>query len=374
MSTGFDNEISRRKARQFEICVDPKAYAIEGRRSRFEGVGFVHRALPELDSRAVDTSLDFLGHRIALPLLVSCMTGGSESGGLMNRALAQAAQSARIPVGIGSIRVLFRRPELFEQFHVKPSAPDVPVIANLGAVQLRELGRDAVIETARRLEVQALALHLNVGQELFQPEGDRDFRGLKDAIARLCEASPIPVIVKETGFGISPADARGLLDAGVAYVDLAAAGGTNWVLVESYRISEEESDVAREFEDWGLPTAVLLLALSRRARAGTAAGASASPASRIIASGGIRSGVEIAKALALGADLAGIALPFARAIHEGGAEAALRLVRKLAAALRTVMTLTGSADLEALRAAALTIDADLSAAADELLRAEDSRR
>lgn len=373
MSTGFDNEISRRKARQFEICVDEKRYSVESRRGRFDGLGFIHRALPELDSRAVDTSLEFLGHRIALPLLVSCMTGGSEEGGSMNRALAEAAQAARIPVGTGSIRILFRRPELFEQFHVKPFAPDVPVIANLGAVQLREVGQETVIETARRLEVQALALHLNVGQELFQSEGDRDFRGLKEAIARLCESSPIPIIVKETGFGISPSDTRSLLEAGVAYVDLAAAGGTNWVLVESYRIPEEESAIAREFEDWGMPTAVLLLALSRqRATAAVATGATAA-GSRLIASGGLRSGVEIAKALALGAELAGIALPFARAVHEGGTEAALRLIRRLETSLRTVMTLTGCVDVRALRRAPLRVDPSLSAAADELLRVEEQR-
>ena len=371
----FDSEISDRKARHFEICVDPASYSVESRIGRFDELGFVHRALPELDSRAVDTSLLFLGHRIALPLLISCMTGGSRSGGLLNRALAAAAQSARIPVGTGSIRILFREPELFDQFHVKPVAPDVPVIANLGAVQLREIGRDRVIEMLRRLEVQALAVHLNAGQELFQPGGDRDFRGLGEVVARFCEASPLPVIVKETGFGIAPADVESLLGSGVAYVDLAAAGGTNWVLVESYRLPEEEFAVAREFADWGLPLALLLLALSRRRKASAPSGAARrdSPDARVIASGGLRTGLDVAKALALGASLAGMALPFARAVHEAGTEAALRLIGRVESSLRTAMTLTGSVDLSALRAAPLRIEPALSAAADELLRAEDAR-
>jgi isopentenyl-diphosphate delta-isomerase type 2 len=371
----FDSEISDRKARHFEICVDPANYSVESRIGRFDELGFVHRALPELDSRTVDTSLSFLGHRIALPLLISCMTGGSRSGGRLNLALAAAAQSARIPVGTGSIRILFREPELFDQFHVKPVAPDVPVIANLGAVQLREIGPDRVIEMLRRLEVQALAVHLNAGQELFQPGGDRDFRGLGEAVARFCEASPLPVIVKETGFGIAPADVESLLGSGVAYVDLAAAGGTNWVLVESYRLPEEEFAVAREFADWGFPTALLLLALSRRREASAPGGEAkrASPDARIIASGGLRTGLDVAKAIALGASLAGMALPFARAVHEAGTEAALRLIARVESSLRTAMTLTGCADLSALRARPLRIEPALSAAADELLRAEDAR-
>ncbi len=372
MSTGFDSGISRRKARHLQICVEPESYSIESRRGRLDGVSFVHRALPELDARSLDTSLDFLGHRIALPLLISCMTGGSEGSAPVNRALAEAAQAARIPVGTGSIRILFREPELLDQFRMKALAPDVPVIANLGAVQLRELGPARVIETLRRLEVQALAVHLNAGQELFQPEGDRDFRGLREAIAGLCEASPLPIIVKETGFGIGPADAESLLDLGVSYVDIAAAGGTNWVLVESYRLPEEESAVAREFEAWGLPTALVLLALSKR-RDGDMrrlVPGEARRGSRIIASGGLRTGLDIAKALALGADLGGLALPFARAAHEGGAEGALRLVRSLEFSLRAAMTMTGSADLPALRAAPLRIDPALAASAEELLLAE----
>jgi isopentenyl-diphosphate delta-isomerase type 2 len=367
VSTDSDSEAGRRKARQLEICLDPEAYSVEGGRSRLGELRFVHRALPELDAREVDPSLDFLGRRIALPILISCMTGGSKGGGQINRALAEAAQAAGVPVGTGSMRALLREEGLFAQFHVKVFAPDVPVIANLGAAQLLEFGRDRIVEALKRLEAQAIALHLNAGQELFQPEGDRDFRGLKAAIASFCDASPLPVIVKETGFGISPADAEWLLEAGAAYVDLAASGGTNWILVESYRLPPRESALAREFDDWGMSAPLLLLALAKRR---SAARKPAASGSRVIASGGLRSGLDLAKVLALGAELGGFALPFARAAQAGGAEGALRLIGDLERSLKAAMTMTGSADLQALRAAPLLVGPSLEAEAEELAFAE----
>ncbi len=350
-------EISQRKAKHVEICVDRRSYSVESGESGFAGVRFVHHALPEVDERAIDTSLEFLGCRIALPFFISCMTGGSAAGDRINRELAAAAQSARIPVGMGSFRILFRDESFFDQFHLKRFAPDVPVIANLGAVQVREIDPRQVVAMVERLEAQALAVHLNPGQELFQPEGDRDFRGLREAIARLCDQSSVPIIVKETGFGIRPSDVDFLLSAGVAYVDLAGAGGTNWTRVESYRLAEEEAAVAREFDDWGLPTAALLLALRDRPRP-------------LLASGGIRSGVEIAKALALGAGLAGLALPFIRAVAEGGEGGVGRLIAALKRSLRATMTLAGCPDLSALRRSPLLIDPSLRETAALLRAAE----
>ena len=354
---GGRTEISERKAKHVEICVDRQRYAVESGESGFTAIRFVHHALPEVDERAIDTSLDFLGCRIALPLFISCMTGGSAVGDRINRELAAAAQSARIPVGMGSFRILFRDESCFDQFHLKRFAPDVPVIANLGAVQVREIPPRQIVAMVERLEAQALAVHLNPGQELFQPEGDRDFRGLKEAIARLCEQSSVPVIVKETGFGIRPADVDFLLAAGAAFVDLAGAGGTNWTRVESYRLADEEAAVAREFDDWGIPTAALLLALRDSPRP-------------LLASGGIRSGVEVAKALALGAGLAGLALPFIRAVADGGAEGVGRLIASLTRSLRAAMTLAGCRDLAALRRSPLLIDPLLSETAAQLCAAE----
>ena len=318
----------------------------------------MHNALPEAAETELDTTEDFLGQRVALPFFISCMTGGSEGGFKANRQLAAAAQELGIPVGLGSLRVLQEDADLFPHFHVKPIAPDVPVLANISAVQVRDGDIPSLHALVQRLEAQALVVHLNAGQELFQPEGDRDFRGLKQAIARLCEASPVPVIVKETGFGIVPSLVRELLRFGVAYVDLAGAGGTNWVTVESYRVPREDRRIAREFADWGVPTA-LLLAACRTSR------------DRLLASGGIRSGMDAAKAIAMGAALAGMALPVIRAVVEGGTEAVVKLYRRLERTLRIVMLMTGSRTTSDLRRGTVWLDPGLSASVESFLRASE---
>ncbi len=361
MSTPSGSSAGSRKKKHVEICVDTTSHAIEvGPSAGFEGVRFVHKALPELDARAVDTSVRFLDHDVSLPLFVSCMTGGSAEGFAANTSLARAAQQARIPVGLGSMRILFQEPEVFEHFHIKPLARDVPVLANIGAVQVRDIPHADILELVRRLEVQALVVHLNPGQELFQPEGDRDFRDLEPAIGRLCAGAPVPVIVKETGFGIEPAMARRLLELGARYVDVAGAGGTNWVAVESYRLPEGGFAAARAFDGWGIPTAVLLDALSDRR-------------GDILASGGLRTGMDVARSLALGAELAGMALPFIRAVVRQGVDGALAVIEEIAQVLRATMVLTGCADVPALRSAPLMRSAAFVDAVSALRTAADSR-
>ena len=247
-----DPEISRRKEHHLDICLDDERYpdpALRG--TGLDQVQLLHQALPELDSAAVDTAQPFLRARLRLPLMISCMTGGSGRGRSANRALAAAAQRAGIAVGVGSIRPLLRDAATFVDFHVKPLAPDVPVLANVGAVQLRELDGGVLRDTLERLEVQGLVVHLNAGQELFQPHGDRDFRGLLSAIERAVGECGLPVLVKETGFGIRPGLVRRLLGCGVRYVDLAGAGGTNWVQVEGRRLPEGDAASAETFADWG---------------------------------------------------------------------------------------------------------------------------
>lgn len=245
----------------------------------------------------------------------------------------------------------------FPHFNMKPLAPSVPLLANIGAVQIRDMDRPAIYELLKRLEAGALVIHTNPGQELFQPEGDRDFRGLKEAIARVCDESPVPVIVKETGFGIAPHLARELLASGAAYVDLAGAGGTNWILVESYRLPEEEISTASQFAQWGIPTAVLLASFGGRQI-------------RLLASGGIRGGMDAAKALAMGAHLIGFALPVIREVVAGGSEAVVGFFKKLEKTLRSTMLLTGSNDVPALRRAATWRDPAFSAQLHAFLRAE----
>ena len=332
--------ISERKAKHLEICLNPSQYKVEGASNSggagFEAFHFAHRSMPELDASSVDTSVQFLGRTLALPVFISCMTGGSEGGFRVNRELAKAAGILGIPVGTGSVRVLLDHPELDSHFALKTHAPDVPLLANIGAVQVRDLDPARLDDIVKRLDADALVIHLNPGQELFQPDGDRDFQGVRDGLARFIARAPYPVIVKETGFGIAPDESSFFLDAGAAYVDIAGAGGTNWISVEAYRDNEAALAIAREFDNWGHPTAQLL---------------AVSPVSsgRILASGGIRSGMDVAKALALGATSCGLALPLARAAHTGGSETVVAHLRHIQTVIRTVMALTGSSNLAELR-------------------------
>ncbi len=357
MSTQSENRSTKnRKAKHLSICSDPHEFHVESGTTGFEGIHFMHQALPELSTHEIDTGTMFAGHHVSHPFFISCMTGGSEEGFRANKNLARAAQEANLPVGTGSIRVLFETDDVFKHFHLKSYAPDVPVMANIGAVQLRDINHARIIEMIKRLEVQALVVHLNPGQELFQSDGDRDFRGIKNALFRYCELSPIPVVVKETGFGITPGLIEELFGAGVAYVDVAGCGGTNWIAVEAYRSDNpSERESAKEFEGWGLPTAYVLAGL----------GDIKGP---VLASGGIRTGMDIAKSVALGADLAGLALPFIRAEVEGGIDGVRALIQSLETTVRNVMFLTGSKSIKELRRVPLWYDGDFSRAVDSICR------
>jgi isopentenyl-diphosphate delta-isomerase type 2 len=334
INTNQESRTEKRKKRHLEICTNPSRYTVEKRHipaednSPFSGIRFIHRAFPEISTGEVDTAADFLGYRISMPLLISCMTGGSDPSGSINKELALAADAAGIPVGMGSIRILFEKPERAEDFRLKEYAPHVPVIANIGAVQVRDLASGRLIETVQRLNADALAIHLNPGQELFQEEGDRDFRRLLSSVTDFADTADFPVIVKETGFGIDPRTIERLLESNIAYVDLAGSGGTNWAVVEYYRDPDLFSGGASDFSDWGIPTDLLLASLSETGR--------------IIASGGIHNGMSFAKALALGAPAAGCALPFARAAAEGGRSAVTALIERFRKTLQTVMMLTGA--------------------------------
>ena len=342
MNTG-SSDLTGRKAKHIEICTDP-AYDPEGGSALFEHLTFRHRALPEIAWSEVKTETDFLGKTVRLPLFISCMTGGSDSSYAINKDLARAAQELGVPVGMGSIRILFRKPESFADFHLRPLAPDVPIFSNLGAQQLVEErlrdGYKTLNEWNRRLEVDAQVIHLNPGQELYQDDGDRDFRGIKDTLEDFIAKSPRPVVVKETGFGMAPDEVDWLLKAGVASVDLAGAGGTNWLTVEAYRLDEAGTEGAEALRDWGWPTALLLAAVGHRK-------------GRILASGGLRSGLDLAKALALGAHAGGFALPVVRAARIGGSVAVVAVLKGYERALKTTMMLTSSRTVADLRKAPL---------------------
>lgn len=309
----------------------------------FEAYGFAHSALPEIDLADVDTGVDFFGRTLRAPVLIACMTGGTPEAMSINRRLAQVAQQFGLAMGLGSGRVALEAPETLESFCVRAEAPDVVLFANLGAVQLNK-GYDArdCIRLVELLQADALALHLNPLQEALQPEGDTCFRGLLARIADLCRNVPFPVVVKEVGWGIGAADVRALFDAGVAAVDVAGTGGTSWSEVERHRIEQPwRARVAASFNGWGIPTADALVAARE-----------AAPQRPLIASGGIRSGLDVAKAVALGADLVGIAGPFLRAADRG-VEAACELAQEYVEGLRIAMFCTGSRTLGDLRAGRL---------------------
>lgn len=309
--------------------------AFKGVSTGFERYRLVHRALPELDLGEVDTSTALLGKRLAAPLLISSMTGGVPEARAINRRLAEAAQEAGIGMGVGSQRAAIEDPDLADTYRVRHLAPDVLLLANLGAVQLNYgYGLDECRRAVEMIQADALILHLNPLQEALQPEGNAGFAGLLDKIGAVCEALEAPVVVKEVGWGISEEVARQLADAGVAAIDVAGAGGSSWSQVEMHRAAADSGrQIAAAFADWGIPTADSLLMARRGA-----------PGLPIIASGGIRDGVQIAKAIALGAVTCGVAGPFLQAASESTA-AVTELIDVLVDQLRIAMFAAGAADV-----------------------------
>jgi isopentenyl-diphosphate delta-isomerase len=334
------HETQARKADHLRICLDENVQCSQIT-SGLERYRFRHCCLPELDWQDIDLSTTFLGHRLGAPLLISSMTGGTEVAHQINRRLAAVAQRYGLAMGVGSQRVAVENPDLMETFAVRSQAPDILLLANLGAVQLNyNYGLEQCRRVVDLLEASALILHLNPLQEAVQTRGDTNFTGLLEKIEQICADLPVPVIVKEVGNGISAPMVRRLMEAGVAAVDVAGAGGTSWARVESERASDPiQRRLGQTFADWGIPTADCLVAARQ-----------AAPALPLIASGGLRNGLDVAKTLALGADLAGLAFPFLKAASESE-EAVADLADVLIAEITTVLFCTGQRNLVALRQA-----------------------
>ena len=326
--------ISDRKRSHLELC---EAAEVEyaGKTTLLEEVDLVHNALPELAVDEVDVGTTLLGKRLRAPLLISGMTGGTEEASEINCGLARVAEAHGIGFGLGSQRAMHRTPELAHTFAVREHAPTALVLANLGIVQAAALPAAEVERLARAVGADAVCIHLNPAQEMIQADGDRDFRGGLATLGRLVRELPLPVVVKETGCGLSRGVGERLKAAGVRTADVSGAGGTSWVKVEALRAGSRERDLGALFADWGIPTAASLIALRGLGL-------------ELIASGGIRTGLDVAKAIALGARAAGVALPIFRAYREGGVEAAGAYVDRLVAGLKLAMVLTGSRELEAL--------------------------
>jgi len=335
----------RRKADHIRISLEEDV-SFDTLTSGFERYRFVHCALPEISLDAVDTAVVFLGKRLQAPLLISSMTGGTPQGREINRRLAQAAQEVGIGMGLGSLRAAVEDPTLAETYRVRDVAPDILLLANLGAVQLNY---GYTVDHCRRavemVGADGLVLHLNPLQEALQPEGQTDFSDLLRKIEAVCRGLEVPVVVKEVGWGLSADVARRLADAGVAALDVAGAGGTSWSQVEMYRAENGlQRAVAAAFRDWGIPTAEAVREVRR-----------ALPHIPIVASGGIRDGIQVAKAIALGATVCGIARPFLVAAAES-AEAVAETAAVLITQLRVAMFAVGAPDLSALARAPLVTE------------------
>ncbi len=300
---------------------------------------FVHRALPEVNLDDVDLSQELFGRQLRAPLLISSMTGGTQDAARLNQILAQAAQQAGIAMGLGSLRAAIENPELASTYQVRQVAPDVLLFANLGAIQLN-LGYtvDHCRRAVEMIGADALILHFNALQEAVQPEGDTRWAGLIGRVEAVCRALPLPVIAKEVGWGFSEPDVRMLAGAGVAAIDVAGAGGTSWSQVEMHRAqNDSQRRLAAAFVDWGIPTAEAILNVRR-----------AAPGLPVIASGGLRTGVEIAKCLALGACLGGMAGPFIKAAARS-LEDTQQTIAELKREIQVCMFAAGAPDLNALK-------------------------
>lgn len=330
----------RRKDDHIRINLEQDVYGREIT-TGFEQYRFLHNALPEIDLREIDLSSEFLGHTLQVPILISSMTGGTSHARDILRNLAIAAEEVGCAIGVGSQRAAIENASLEEYYDIRDVAPHALVFANLGAVQLNYgIGIDGCRRAVGLLEADALILHLNSIQEAVQADGNHDFSGLLDKIGEVCDALDVPVIVKEVGFGISGDVARRLAERGVMAIDTSGAGGTSWSAVEAHRARTPlHRALGEAFVGWGIPTSESL----RMVRA-------ASPGTQVIASGGMRNGVDAAKALALGADLVGFAGPLLRAATDsaGAVIDQLEIIREQ---VRLAMFGVGARDLADLRSA-----------------------
>jgi isopentenyl-diphosphate delta-isomerase len=330
---------SRRKDAHLELCLTEEVEPAEND-PLFGDVHLVHEPLPELAAGDVDSSCPFLGKRLASPLVITGMSGGPERAGALNRDLAKVAEELQIGFGVGSQRAMLASTAVAETFRVREAAPRVALLGNIGLWQARSLKVDGVRRLMDAIGADAMAVHLNAAQEMIQPEGDRDFRDGLSTIAALARSLGGRLIIKETGCGIGPATARKLVDAGVEIIDVSGLGGTSWVRVEALRARGTARALGASYSGWGIPSAACVHSVAR----------AIGPRALLVASGGIRDGLAAAKAIALGAQWVGVALPILRAWETAGAAGARQALIELMEGIRLAMVLTGSRTLKELAA------------------------
>lgn len=326
------------KELQLDICINEDVSPWQT--SGFDRYFFIHEALPEIDRDQVNVSTEFLGKKLSAPLMIAPMTGGMEMGAKINLHLAQAAQELNIAMSVGSQKVAMENPDIADTFRVRDVAPDILLFANIGAVQLNYgYGVEEMQKVVEMVGADALCLHLNPLQEALKEEGNVNFAGLAEKIAVVAKELSVPVFVREVCNGISPRTAHLLVDAGVQGIDVGGAGGTSWMIVEGMIAKDENRKlIAESFQNFGIPTAQSLVNVRE-----------VSSDLSLIATGGIRSGKDVAKSLALGADLAGLAAPLLKPALVGP-ERVKRVLQRLIEELEILLFCLAKSDLASFRA------------------------
>ncbi len=331
------SKIEDRKKDHVSLTLDEKTQYQKS--TGFEKYDFIHNALPEVDFEEIDTKAVLLGRTFSFPLFISSMTGGYDKAESVNAIIAEFCEDKNLPFGVGSQRAMLENSELTKTFSVaREKAPNAFICSNIGGAQLiKGLQKDHIKRLTESIEADAVIVHLNPLQELMQPEGDRNFKGILDGIEQLVKDCGLPIIVKETGAGISQYTAKRLLNAGVSVIDVAGAGGTSWAKVENARQEAEISNF--DFNNWGIPTADCIADLSKLQW---------ERGFEIISSGGIRSAHDMGKSLCLGANFCATAQPIIKAVVENGTEGLNQLFETWQYQLKVIMTLLGCSNVKEL--------------------------
>lgn len=320
----------QRKKDHIKICVEE---SVETNKTGFEDVTLINSSLPELDFMEIDTKTKFLGKKLNLPLVIAALTGGTDEAKKINKDLAEIAEKKGIGFSLGSQRAMIEDSHLKSTYYVRDVAPNVLLFGNIGISQVKKIEIKKIKDALDSVKANALCVHINPAQEVFQREGDIDFKNSLTSLTKLCRELSYPVIGKEVGFGISREVALKLKETGIKAIDIGGFGGTNWIIVDGLRSGMDYLN----FIDWGIPTPVSIL----ESKVGLP----------VIATGGIRTGFDIAKSIALGADVCGIALPFLKILKQKGKEGVEKYIDNLERELKFAMFLTGSRNIEELKKA-----------------------
>ena len=338
-------DIKQRKADHLDLCATD-AVAFRNKTTLLEHVRLIHQSLPDLDLDSMDLSVELLGRKLRAPIVIAGMTGGHDRAAEVNHTLASIANDRGYGFGLGSQRAMQKKPETAWTYQVREKAPDVLLLGNVGVVQAREMDPELIKKMLADVGADALCIHMNPAMELVQPEGDRDFRDGAATIARLVKELPVPVVGKETGNGISPQTAKKLYDAGVRTVDTSGAGGTSWVGVETLRAEGQKRELGELLWDWGVPTAASVHFVTQQGMAA-------------IATGGMRTGYDVARAIALGASAGGFARQVFMAFMNGGRKGAEDFFDQVEGEIRAVMLLAGCGTVADLQKAPRFITGEL---------------